>query len=48
MIVCSAVLLVVTLTKFEFPLDVVVIGCNVVVIGAGFYGLRKTPRQPAG
>ncbi len=49
MIVSSAVLLVLTLTKFEFPLDLVVIGCNLVVTGASLYGLRNTPRQqPAG
>ena len=44
-IVCSVVLLVVTLTDVESPLDLVVLACNVVVIGAGFLGLRKTPRQ---
>lgn len=47
-IVSSAGLLVLTLTESEFPLGLVGVCFSVLAIGASFYGLRKTLRQPTG
>jgi hypothetical protein len=43
-IVCQAVLLVLDLTDFDPPLDLVTVGLSVLVIGLGFYMLRNPPR----